>query len=251
MRLYWSLLDGSVTVYNDLMATVSDPVQILERELRDIFGARLRSLVAYGLRAASHETLHNEPHAHDDSNLKNTLAIVDTIAHEDLRACSGRVASWHDRGLATPLLLAAREFERSLDAFPLEFGAILADHVVVFGQNPFDRLTVDAADLRRSCEVQARSHLLHLREGYMETLGKGDAVALLIVRSAPAFAALLESIERLPGITPPSLPASVVDRIVKHADGSDMSSAEALSIFPEYLQTVERLVAYVDTWAAK
>ena len=92
------------------------------------------------------------------------------------------MAAWHDAGLATPLLLAAHEFGRSLDAFPLEFGAILADHVVVAGSDPFDGLRVDAADLRRACEVQARSHLLHLREGYLETRGRGDALADLIVR---------------------------------------------------------------------
>ena len=67
---------------------------------------------------------------------------------------------------ATPLLLAAHEFGRSLDAFPFEFGAILADHVVVSGSDPFDGPPRRPADLRRACEVQARSHLLHLREGF-------------------------------------------------------------------------------------
>src|SRR5207248_2122686 len=81
--------------------------------------------------------------------------------------------------------------------FPLEFGAILADHELVAGANPFDGLAVDAADLRRACEVQARSHLLHLREGYLETRGRGDALALLIVESAPSFAALIRSVARL------------------------------------------------------
>ena len=121
------------------------------------------------------------------------------MTHDDLRTSAGRVAAWHDAGLATPLLLAAREFERSLDAFPLEFGAILADHVVVSGTNPFASLAVDAADVRRACEVQARSHLLHLREGFLETRGRGDALSDLIVQSAPAFAALVASIARLDG----------------------------------------------------
>ena len=65
-------------------------------------------------------------------------------------------------------MLRGARVRESLDAFPLEFGAILADHAVVSGASPFDGLTVDAADLRRACEVQARSHLLHLREGYIE-----------------------------------------------------------------------------------
>ena len=95
---------------------------------------------------------------------------------DDLRACAAQVARGTSRS-GDAAVLAAHEFERSLDAFPLEFGAILADHVVVSGANPFDGLRVDPADLRRACEVQARSHLLHLREGYLETRGRGDALA--------------------------------------------------------------------------
>ena len=53
---------------------------------------------------------------------------------------------------------------------------------------------MDVADVRRACEVQARSHLLHLREGFLETRGRSDALADLIVQSAAAFAALVGSI---------------------------------------------------------
>src|SRR5439155_16909943 len=123
---------------------------------------------------------------------------------DDLRACAGRVKGWHDAGLATPLVLAGHEFDRSLDVFPLEFGAILADHTIVSGANPFEQLTVDAADLRRAVEVQARSHLLHLREGYLETRGRDDALSDLIVKSARPFAALLVSLARLEGHPAPN-----------------------------------------------
>ena len=59
------------------------------------------------------------------------------------------------------------------------------------GHDPFAGLRIDAADLRHACEVKARGHLLHLREGYLEAHGRSDAVAELIGDSAPALAALL------------------------------------------------------------
>src|SRR5499427_743531 len=171
----------------------SNAVRMLERELRDVFGARLQSLVVYGQRKhvdrhadGGRHAGHTAGHGHDVAPT-HTLAIVDSMTSDDLRACAARVDAWHDAGLATPLLIADHEFEQSLDAFPLEFGAILADHSVVAGANPFESLTVDPADLRRACEVQARSHLLHLREGFLETRGRADALSVLIVRSAPAF----------------------------------------------------------------
>ena len=242
------------------MAT-PDAVQQLERDLRSIFSGRLRSLVLYGQRAAAHH--HGDGHHDRHRPPTLTLAVVESMTHEDLRAAAGRVAAWHDAGLATPLLIVAREFEQSLDAFPLEFGAILADHVVVSGDNPFASLAVDAADVRRACEVQARSHLLHLREGYLETRGRADALSDLIVHSARAFAALIASVARLEGHAGDdpaaaarhverllSLPGAVTE-ITKLSSVKEISSAEAERLFPPYLGAVERLVAHVDGWSAR
>src|SRR6185436_3641678 len=235
----------------------SDAVQTLERDLRGIFGTRLQSLVIYGERARAGHADHQHGH---DTPPTTTMAVVESMTQDDLRSAAGRVAAWHDAGLGTPLLIAAREFERSLDAFPLEFGAILADHAVVSGSNPFASLKVDASDLRRACEVQARSHLLHLREGYLETHGRGDALSDLIVRSAGAFAALVGSIARLDG-HPSADPASAarhvervlgvpgsVTEITTLAGVHEISSADAERLFPPYLDAVEKLVAHVDGW---
>jgi hypothetical protein len=228
---------------------IPDAVQVLERDLRDIFGPRLQSLVVY--RAAS------------GSDKVSTLAVVDGLTAGDLRACAGRVAAWHDAGLATPLLLGAQEFGRSLDAFPLEFGAILADHVVTFGSNPFEGLGVDPAHVRQACEIQARSHLLHLREGYVETRGRGDALADLIVRSAAPFVALMTSVARLQGgagldtsaaavaiARALGLPDGSLTEIMKLSAGGPLPSDTARRIFPAYLDAAERLTAYIDRWSA-
>jgi hypothetical protein len=243
-------------------------VERLERELRDIFGNRLLSLVVYGERIRTARThsdkgQHGGQHTDQESQSIRTLAIVETLNRDDLRACAGRVKGWHDRGLATPLVLAGHEFERSLDAFPLEFGAILADHLVIAGANPFDQLTVDAADLRRAVEVQARSHLLHLREGYLETGGRGDALAVLIVRSAPALAGLILSLARLEGrATHDPLVAArhgdallgvdgVLTKIVELTGVREIPAPEADRLFPPYLDALQRLVQYVDAWSPR
>jgi hypothetical protein len=227
---------------------VPDAVRTLEQDLRAMFGGRLQSLVAY------RETA-------NDTQAVRTLAVFDALTADDLRACAGRTASWHDAGVATPLLLAAQEFGRSLDAFPLEFGAILADHVVVCGVNPFQGLRVDPAHLRHACEIQARSHLLHLREGYLETRGRGDALADLIARSSAPFIALITSVARLLGADTRDAKAAgeAVERVAGLAPGSvtavvalggreSPSSEHARLIFPTYLDTVERLTRYVDHW---
>ena len=210
------------------LVTAADRLKTIERDLQRIFGARLQSLVAYGDR--------------------HTLAVVDTLTADDLRACARRAAAWHDAKLATPLLLAQHEFAAALDAFPLEFGAILAEHTIVTGRNPFAGLSVDPSDMRRAIEVQARSHLLHLREGFVETRGNLDALAMLIVESAPAFAALLKNVARLDGR---AAAGPAADAIVSLVGVHEISGTEAERLFPSYLEAVERVVAHVDQWRAR
>src|SRR5687767_2649441 len=161
----------------------------LVADLRNVFGDRLRSVVAYG------------PHLDGDNDAPlSCLALVSSLAVSDLDACAANAHRWGRAGLATPLLLPEDEFRRSLDVFPLEYGEIVRAHARVFGEDPFTGVTIRAEDLRRACETQVKSHLLHLREAYIESGGRPNAVAGVVTASAPAFAALLRNVGRLHGV---------------------------------------------------
>jgi hypothetical protein len=226
---------------------MSESLTRLAHDLRVVFGDRFRSLVAYEA-------------AVDDGDGRLTLALVENLTADDLNRAAGRVSAWHNAGLATPLILSVAEFGRALDAFPFEFGAILAKHLVVAGNDPFEGLRVDPADLRRACEHQARSHLLHLREGYLEALGRGDAVAGLVRQSAPPLAALVQNVARLYGAEGDaetaaaaveralSLPSGSLVDVVRLARGGSVPPDHALRLFRPYLAAVERLTHHIDEW---
>ncbi|MBM3771806.1 MAG: hypothetical protein FJW27_11105 [Acidimicrobiia bacterium] len=226
---------------------VPDSVHALERDLHDIFDSRFLSLVMY------------RPVVRVPGGLLHTLATVQELRLDDLRRCADRVVVWQDSGLATPLLLPRHELGRSLDSFPLEFGAILADHEVVVGSDPFADMRVDDADIRRACEVQVRSHLLHLREGYVEARGRGDALGELLTDSVAPLAGLVTSIARLLG-QPPSqatTAAAMVERMAHLAPGSlaaplqhaPLSGEQARQLFPPHLAAIDQLTRYVDSWS--
>jgi hypothetical protein len=257
-------------------------------ELQGIFGARFRSLVAYGAQAGSEPGADDagtaypagelrgeadrsdpgvDPSGHrvdallDRGGTLHTMAVVSDIAFTDLAACALRLTEWTGRGFATPLLITEREFARSLDAFPLEYGDIIAQHVVVAGRDPFEGLKVKPEDLRRACEVQAKSHLLHLREGYIQTGGRPSRIADLVAASSAPFATLLRNIARLQHVkarTPDELarhaesamgvPADVISQVVAIRRPEDLSSIDAVRLYPAYLEAVERLASFVDQW---
>ena len=86
---------------------------------------------------------------------------------------------------------------------------------------------------------------------------------MLIVRSAPAWASLLQNVARLDGHSTHDRAAAArhvermlsvtsgLDEIVKLVGVQEISSADALRIFPAYLDAAERLTAFVDRWDKK
>jgi hypothetical protein len=159
------------------------------------------------------------------------------------------------------LILAESEFRRSLDAFPLEYGEIIRAHQRVYGQDPFVGLAIAQEDLRRACETQIKSHLLHLREGFIEAGGRPQAIEALVSLSAPAFTALLRHVAHLGGLTAPDrvtltrdgarqagVPDSVVAAMLSLERPTPLASTDGARLFPEYLAAVEHLARYVDAW---
>jgi hypothetical protein len=218
----------------------------LVRTLHGIFGNRLRSIVSYNV---------------DQSEALATLVLVTSLTLADLEACAARSHGWHRDHVATPLLLPEDEFRRSLDAFPLEYVEMARAHEVLFGANPFDEVPIDRFDLRRASETRIKSHLVHLREAFIEAGGIPRAVSELVTASAPAFGALLRNVARLNGSTATDraaatrdgartagLPDSIVSDILALEQPSDVRMTDAARLFPAYLSAVEQLAGYVDRW---
>jgi hypothetical protein len=234
----------------------------VHQDLLQIFGPRLRSLVAYqahfGIETGG--GAETTPGASDDHT--HAMALVDGLAYADLVACASRVGDWAKAGVGTPLLLTREEFERSLDAFPLEFSAIAAHHVLVAGSDPFADLQIDPRDVRRACETQAKSHLLHLREGFLEAHGDAAGVARLIAASVPPLRTLLLNLARLDGVHAHSrealvkhassmvgVPEALLDQLLAIAKPGDVDRSDAPRIYAAYLDAMERLARFVDGWA--
>ena len=205
-------------------------------DLQRIFAARLQSLVSY-------------EHGETEEHGLHTLALVDSVTFHDLAACVPLAPGWRRAGVAVPLLLTRDEFTRTLDVFPIEYGTIIERHEVIFGRNPFAGMQVSDADLRRACESQAKSHLIHLREGYLETAGQPKAVTGMIAGSAAALGALLSNLERLdPGIAARAgLTPDLLGEI--RSAGSD-TITEPSALLSRYLRAVEQLWQQVDRWRA-
>lgn len=234
-------------MYNpDMTGELSDAqrgaVERLADDLARVFANRLLVVVAYkpGSPASGDHPIH-------------TLALVDRVTMTDLSALLTMVPAWHKSRLATPLLIGREEFERTLDVFPLEYQAILSDHVILRGAWPV-ALQVGAADLRRGCERQIKGHLIHLREGFLETHGRPSAVAELVRASVAPFRAALRQIARLEGAQAESdadlatfaESIGVDSAAVRDVLAASEAGPDASELLSRYINATEQLWRAVD-----
>jgi hypothetical protein len=215
----------------------------LAADLERVLGARFTALVAYGP--------------------TQSAAFAASIEAADLDALSALVEGWHRDGVATPLVMTADEFRRSLDVFPLEFQALLDRHVVIAGRPPFDGASVASEDLRRACEVEARGYLIHLRQGWLQAAGHEDGLGELLERSAAPFRSLLANVARLQGLAHASDAdlASFAERTIGlrsqlalgllSLDDHPERRHDLAGQMTEFLASAEALWHYVDRWRSQ
>jgi hypothetical protein len=230
------------------------PIESIAADLHRVFGDRLRSLLTFGV------TVHPGAAgvgARREGDLLHTLAIVASLSAADLTSCATLSSAWIGRGLATPLILREEELVRSLDAFPLELTEIMGTRRLVAGTDPFLSLSMRTEDVRRACEAQARSYLLHLREAYIEAAGQTTEIARVVRASAAPMRALVVSLARLESADHASgaalgayarhlgLPAAIAAEMERPAETS-VGRANAARTFGDYLEAAERIVEYVD-----
>jgi hypothetical protein len=213
-------------------------------DLQRVFGARLLSLIAYagGRR----------------------MVVVASLTPDDLAALVPLAGRWRADGIGAPLLMTRRELERTLDIFPIEYAQIVATRELLAGVDPFAGLSIGTSHLRRACERQVKSHLIHLREGFLESGGRPSALTDLVTGSAPAFRALLHAVSRLtdkagdarPGLADDESLARFAESelgmhgtVVRDVLGADRGRPiEAQALMPAYLTEMERLWSTVDDW---
>jgi hypothetical protein len=241
--------NGIVTTSPALSPAERAALSSFVADLTRIFGVRLVSAAAYGLwRHAGGVPLH-------------VLVLVERLTFDDLAACARLASGWQRAGIGVPLLLEQAEFERTLDVFPIEYGEILADYLPLTGADALRRLQVAEADVRRAVEFHAKSLLIHLREGFLETGGSPPAVHALVAASVPALHALLTNLARLCGESGDDLPAMAercigieasTVRDVLAAGAREASAAEDFTpLLVRYLEAAGRIWSHVDGWHAR
>ena len=229
----------------------------LVSQLRAAYGTALRSIVLYGSAAAGEHIPKRSDY--------NVLVIVDALDSDRLTAASAASRAWTEAGNPAPLTLTTPEWRGSSDIFPMEYADILDRHKVLFGDPPFEGISVDRKDLRLQLEQEAMGKLIKMRQGVLASGNDGKRQVELLASSLGPVMVVFRAFLRLHGTPPPRDNVALVEavareakfdaapfaRVVGHVRGKDeLRSGDVGPVLAGYLQGLEKMVSHIDRFDA-
>lgn len=145
----------------------------------------------------------------------NVLVIARALPPEALDAVA--------RGMPAPkkppqfdgLFFTRGQIDESLDVFPIEWIEIFERHLLIEGEDALAGLEVSRANLRLQLEHELRGKHLQLRQAYLHSGLKAEALTHALKARASSFAALFRTLLRLQGEAAPAETRKVYDRVAE------------------------------------
>jgi hypothetical protein len=164
-------------------------LQTYVKEVKGQFGEQLEGVLLYGS-AVRGEFLPGR------SNL-NILLLMSFCDSGVLKQYSALHRQWSKEQIVVPLFLTEEELRVSAEVFPLEFLEIQEQHRALGGRDPFIGFHVKTDRLREAVVQGFMSHLLRLRQRYVEGSGADEATTILLPLSITSILPLLRGVQRL------------------------------------------------------
>lgn len=223
------------------------------RKLLDIHGANVTCIAVYGSAAG----INFVPGVSDI----NIAVVFRALDFEVFKKSVPLSVMGRKHKITAPLFLTADYIKNSLDVFPIEFGEIKDNHLVICGEDVFSALTIEAKHIRLLCEEQIKGKLLRIRQAYLEHGNDPKVLKALLGDSLHALMPIFRQLVRLRGEEPSVDKVQILDQLAKlfALDTSSLLSIhqEKSRIVPmsldqteihlrNYLQQLEILAHHVD-----
>lgn len=246
-------MDRAERLIEGLPHDIQKRLQTYVKEVTGVFGAQLEGLLLYGS-AVRGEFFPGR------SNL-NLLFLVSSYDSAVLKQYSAVHHQWSKEQIVAPLFLTEEELHRSAAVFPLEFLEIQEQHRVLAGRDPFIGFHVKTDRLREAVVQGLTSHLLRLRQRYVEGGGGNEATTILLLLSITSTLPLLRGIQRLIRRPPLSRSDALIEDVAEQLKLDLQGFLDAWSLkrgqispgpdemprlFDRYLQAAEALTRAVE-----
>ena len=171
---------------------LEDTQKLLKSYVKDVakaYGNELEGIILYGS-AVRGEFLPGL------SNL-NVLLILSSYELSVLKQYDSLHKRWSKEHVVVPLFLTTADLKSASTAFPLEYQDIFDCHRLLWGQDPFVGLKIDARYLAAEVVQGLRGNLFRLRQRLVEGRSTEEAITILLPLSITALLPVLRGLQRL------------------------------------------------------
>ena len=200
--------------------------------LRTAAGSNLQSVILFGSAAAGD--------FHHESSDLNLFCVIRDTSFAALRDLAPAVKWWNAQKQPPPLFMSREEIERSADVFTIEFIDMRQHHLVIFGEDVLQGLSIPVSLHRAQVEYELREKLALLRQHLLLASGNDSRMWELLVRSVASFATLFRHALMVLGQDAPAGKREAVQALSKQI-GFDASA------FIQVLEVRERITNPKET----
>jgi len=221
-------------------------------ELRNAFQHNLISVILYGSGASGEFTSNY-------SNL-NVLVVLASADIKSLQAVTGVVNKAAYRRIA-PIFLSENFIAGSSDVFPIEFMDMQENHLLLFGKDVFEGLTIETKNLRFQCEQELKSKLLNIKNAYLKISNDKAALRNLLFKSFTSVLHILRNVLKVRGKAAPYQKIEILREVALEfhisidawkkileakSDALELSPKETDDLFVKFMGELEILTNIID-----
>jgi hypothetical protein len=230
----------------------TDIKELVER-LKKAYNESLLSVILYGSGAAG-----DRQPPYSDLNI---LCVLRHVTPTELAAAETIVRWWRGKGNPSPLLMSEDELRRSTDCFPMEFYDMQECRMLLHGRDLVPEIKIEDRHYRAEVEYELRSKFIRLRQKAAGIMSDTTMLTQLMSDSVSTFLVIARHVLRLRGVSPVPFPkrevvsalaahinvdAAPFQRLLNLRSGEKLQGTDALSLFSQYLASVEKLIDTVD-----
>jgi len=191
----------------------------------------------------------------------NSAIVFKTLSLSELKRSLNIVNKGIRQKIVAPLFLTKEHILTSVDTFPIEFAQMKESHILLYGEDVFNEITIEPKHIRFICEQQLKGKLIRIRQAYLEIGLRKKGLEILIKESLwslfPIFAGLL----MLKGIKPAqdklgiikmlsdtfSVDTSVFKAILDDRRNDEKIGGQDIEAFlSQYIEQIEKLAVIAD-----
>jgi hypothetical protein len=191
----------------------------------------------------------------------NSVLVLQKMDLKFLQILAPLGKKFGKKGVAAPLIMTPTYIYKSLDVFPIEFLNMKLFHQTVFGEDIFQDVNIETANLRRQCEQELKVKLIGLRQGYISAAGDRNILTRGFIDSIAGYMPLFKGIVFLLGKEVPrnnrellsvleevsGVSTSVFKWVVDHKKIKTKPSIDQLNtVFEDYYEAIEKLGEIAD-----